>query len=257
MLIIHLMPVFKRILKVNQVWQTGIISFNRFWELCQYHKSETRTASQKQDSNFLLSIKKLSYTQTDGQALISNFNMEINQPGIYRIKGENVAGKSMLFKILMGIYDLEKGEIKIGNYEYGHHPKREIKKMLGYFSNDLDFVGRSIFEMITPNRSSEFQIKVKNALNYFSLTHLAQEEKMNSPLIMSQLTNNERALLSFARLKLSNRKVLLFDNPFLNLNEQAHSIILSYFQEIKKDKIILIIDKSHLNEIEYANEFEF
>jgi ABC-type multidrug transport system fused ATPase/permease subunit len=256
MLIIHLMPVFKRILKVNQIWQTGIISFNRFVEISQHRNIEMTKGSIRSEFKCLLHVNHLSCVNSNGQEVITDFNLQINEPGIYRLKGSNSTGESFFFKILMGIYAFNKGEIKLSDVKFGENKDREIRKKIGYFSNQMDFIGRSIFEMITPNRSKEFQLTVKSTLDFFELHHLSSNEKLNSPIILSELTNNDRNLLSFARLRLSNRSLILLDEPFLNLNEQSISLVLKYLDEMKKDKIILIIDKSNLTKINYANEFE-
>jgi ABC-type multidrug transport system fused ATPase/permease subunit len=255
MLIIHLMPVFKRILKVNQVWQTGLISYKRFLELCHVDEDKISFPPPKKSMSSCFIINQLSYSSSDGNAIISDFSMRLEQPGVYLLNGESGSGKSLLFKILMGIYQFDQGEIEFLGNEYTNTSYVMSKGSIGYFSNELDFIGKTLFEMLTPNRNEEHKEKVRKALNYFGLSHFSSK-LFTSDFRTNDLSANERVLLALVRLSLTERKLLLLDNPFLNTTNESNQRIRQYLEGMRKEKIIVIIDKSQQNIIKYDKEFE-
>jgi ABC-type multidrug transport system fused ATPase/permease subunit len=255
MLIIHLMPVFKRILKVNQVWQTGLISYHRFIELSKIKIDEIHFDHNQitTSSNFV--VDKISYSKNGGSTIISDFSMRIDQPGMYILNGKSGSGKSLLFKILVGIYKFERGEVEFLGNNYSTTPIRMIKSSIGYFSNELDFIGKTLFEMVTPNRNEEHKEKVKNALNYFGLPQFS-EKLFTANFRVDDLSANERVLLAFVRLSLTDRKLLLLDNPFLNTTDESTERIRFYLDGMRTEKIIVIIDKTKQKNMNYDQEFE-
>lgn len=255
MLIIHLMPVFKRILKVNQVWQTGLISYNRFIELSNIKIDEIPLESNHIATSTNFVIDKISYSKNEGVTIISNFSMRIGQPGMYLLNGKSGSGKSLLFKIVMGLYQVDQGEIQFLRNNYSTTPIRTIKSSIGYFSNELDFIGKTLFEMVTPNRNDEHKEKVKNALNYFGLPQFS-EKLFTANFRVDDLSANERVLLAFVRLSLTDRKLLLLDNPFLNTTDESTERIRFYLDGIRTKKMIVIIDKTNQKNMNYDQEFE-
>lgn len=259
MLIIHLTPVFKRILKVNQIWQSGLISFVRYMELTNQNIEDkhiqTNLSPVNDDEKCPLVIKDLVYMNKDGQVIISGFSLEIQQPGIYLLKGASGSGKSLLFKLIMGFDQIKDGHICVGNHIRPLRTEKLNSDKIGYFSNELNFIGKTLFEMVTPNRKEEWKIKVNQAFIDFGLDTLSN--KLYSPNFnIKELSENERTLLSFVRLSLINRSILLVDNPFLHTSEVATEHICKYLESQRKQKIILVIDKFDLKTITYDHQFE-
>lgn len=255
MLIIHLTPVFKRILKVNQVWQTGLISYNRFIELSHFDVKSEANSFLVKSTKIYLTIDSLTFSKADGHHIFTDFSLGIDHPGIYLLKGESGSGKSLLMKILMGFYPIQTGEIDFAGNRFSNNSAELNKSSFAYFSNDLQFIGKSLFEMVTPSRKEEFKEIVYQAFCQFGLAHLSHQ-LFHRNFKMNDLSANERTLMAFVRISLSKRSLFLLDNPFLNTSEESNKYIIQYLEKLRNKKIILIIDKLAIKNIQYDKVFE-
>ncbi|MEY4539786.1 MAG: hypothetical protein RLZZ306_1543, partial [Bacteroidota bacterium] len=67
----------------------------------------------------------------------------------------------------------------------------------------------------------------------------------------SNLSQTERKILSFARAILSEKPILLFDEPFAGTSDQITYFLGLYINELKKNRTILVISSRNCGTIEY------
>ncbi len=194
-------------------------------------------------------IKNLKYKN-----ILNIKNLSISNNSLTFITGESGSGKSTLLKLLLGL-DLEyNGEILYNNSNIKTIEEIKLRNELGYLSQSHTFFTQTIreeFDYISNmlklnNTEYEKMLELVN-LNYSLDTNIAI------------LSGGELQRLSLARLLLTNKKVLLLDEPTSSLDNDLENELMAniynYAKEMKIKLVIVTHNKSLLNNYECQKIF--
>ena len=143
---------------------------------------------------------------------------------LYIIKGPNGSGKSTILKIIAGIYP--KSLVKNGSIMINESFYNDIS-VLQY---PLFFFNGSVSDNIMCGQNNSM-------IDIFDLSNLNKEihgDKVN-------LSSGEQQKLALSRVFTEDRKVIFLDEPFSNLEESASVKLKSYIEEIKNEKLVVVI----------------
>lgn len=197
----------------------------------------------------------------DAKYVVDDFSYVFTKGNIYVLKGKNGTGKTTLIKLLIGLYEDERS----GNIYYNDIPIEQIdmiqarKTIIGYAEQEPLLSEGSIYYNITykeyaeahPYDDSAFDhvddvcvlnqfapyIKILNMDNFF-------KEKAPSFLIngnSSNLSGGEKQKLAILKVMYKNPTVMIFDEPTSALDVETKKRFLRYIEQIKEDKIIIIV----------------
>lgn len=159
-----------------------------------------------------------------GDKFLYNCNMKMADKGLYIIKGPNGSGKSTILKIIAGIYP--KSLVKNGSIMINESFYNDIS-VLQY---PLFFFNGSVLDNIMCGQNNSM-------IDIFDLSNLKKEihgDKVN-------LSSGEQQKLALSRVFTEDRKVIFLDEPFSNLEESASAKLKSYIEEIKNEKLVVVI----------------
>ena len=155
---------------------------------------------------------------------------------IYSIVGRNGSGKSVLLKIIAGLYLQDKGNVLFDNKNY--NMINEIPDNLGIvieqpsFINDL--TGLENLKLLASIRNVETERDIVESLEIVNL-----KDDMNKKY--SKYSLGMRQKLSIAQAIMEHQKVILLDEPFNGIDRQSVVAIKEYLKRVKnEDKLIII-----------------
>ncbi len=155
---------------------------------------------------------------------------------IYSIVGRNGSGKSVLLKIIAGLYLQDKGNVLFDNKNY--NMINEIPDNLGIvieqpsFINDL--TGVENLKLLASIRNVATERDIVESLEIVNL-----KDDMNKKY--SKYSLGMRQKLSIAQAIMEQQKVILLDEPFNGIDRQSVVAIKEYLKRVKnEDKLIII-----------------
>ena len=155
---------------------------------------------------------------------------------IYSIVGRNGSGKSVLLKIIAGLYLQDKGNVLFDNKNY--NMINEIPDNLGIvieqpsFINDL--TGLENLKLLASIRNVATERDIVESLEIVNL-----KDDMNKKY--SKYSLGMRQKLSIAQAIMEHLKVILLDEPFNGIDRQSVVAIKEYLKKVKnEDKLIII-----------------
>ena len=155
---------------------------------------------------------------------------------IYSIVGRNGSGKSVLLKIIAGLYLQDKGNVLFDNKNY--NMINEIPDNLGIvieqpsFINDL--TGLENLKLLASIRNVATERDLVESLEIVNL-----KDDMNKKY--SKYSLGMRQKLSIAQAIMEHQKVILLDEPFNGIDRQSVVAIKEYLKRVKnEDKLIII-----------------
>ena len=161
-------------------------------------------------------------------------DLDIASKGMKVITGPNGSGKSTLFKVLSGEIEPSAGEIRLKGKLI---PKREIAKTLG---NSIEYAKQDL--LLNPEYTGAQYLKRSGTLDQRNLAKLLNQLEIKDywHIPINELTRDIRQLVGLALTLLSNKPILLLDEPTKYLTKASRSNLLEVIKEISKTKSVLI-----------------
>ena len=168
--------------------------------------------------------------------VIKNFSAIFEKGKINQIIGKTGSGKTVLLKSMIGLYEIDSGEIIYDNREFSSSNFKERKKI--HKEIGMVFQGGALFDSLTAEEN------VIYPLNMF--TKMTDEEKIEranfclkrvnlinvNHLLPSELSGGMKKRLSIARAIVLNPKYLLCDEPNTGLDPTTAILIDNLIKEI-------------------------
>jgi biotin transport system ATP-binding protein len=182
----------------------------------------------------IIEIVNLSHRFSNGTLGLDNINLSIRKGSFVVIGGLNGSGKTTLLKHLNGLLLPDTGMVRLDGVPVSENLMR-ARQMVGMVFQDADsqIVGETVYDDVAfgPENlclsRSEIKKRVSGALKAVSLTGFADQR----PHLLS---GGEKRRLAVAGVLAMEPKVLVFDEPFSNLDypgiQQVMEQILSLHQ---------------------------
>lgn len=178
----------------------------------------------------------------DGIEVLHDVNLDLEEGKIYGFIGRNGSGKSVLFKIICGLYYPTSGSVIVDGVDIH---KNDV------FPNDM----RVLIEKpnFLPNLTGLENLKllasIQNKITEEDIILIL--DKLNLKKDMNKLYHKYslgmKQKLAVAQVFMENPKMMIFDEPFNGIEEKTVEVIKKILLEEKKSgKIILI--SSHIKE---------
>jgi ATP-binding cassette subfamily B multidrug efflux pump len=210
-----------------------------------------RPASQKQVlvQTPAIAIKDLSFAYEPGRPIFDHFNLTVNAGEIVTLKGRTGAGKSTLFKLILGLYQPQAGQIKIFGQDVAALPEAEKRQLYGCVEQNFKPVAGCLLEQISLGDPGIGEDQVWQALETVGLAERVRKlpAGLDSSLSSAALSNGQLQLLSIARAIVCQPKLLLFDEITANLDVVTEDKLLSALKRAARGNTLLSI--SHRTEL--------
>ena len=179
----------------------------------------------------MIEIENLGHRFSDGSWGLKGVNLTINRGDLVVIAGPNGSGKTTLLRHLNGLLRATEGTLRLMGESVTRSPKK-LRSRIGMLFQEADsqIVGETVFDDVAfgPEnmRLDRDEVKdcVSSALKTVGLNDLA----FKRPHLLS---GGEKRRLCIAGILAMNPEVILFDEPFSNLD---HPGTLGVLREILK-----------------------
>ena len=172
-----------------------------------------------------------SFRQWDGSTLsaLSDVSFRIEDGQLVVLAGENGSGKSLLMKIIAGLEKPSSGTVETSEPVALVFQDADAQILADTVIEDVRFSLRS-----RKLRKDESLAKAKEALSQVGLS-----EKENSPSHL--LSGGEKRRLAIASALALDRKTLIFDEPYSNLDYAGVKSVNSLIAELKEKGFTIVI----------------
>ena len=165
--------------------------------------------------------------------VLTDVNIKFSSGKIYGLYGRNGSGKSVLLKIISGLYSHE-GKVLYDNVEY------EKLSSLPFLRGQIETP--SFFPNLTGLENLRLLAKIQN--------RISDEEILKSLDIVNLLNEKDKRYseyslgmkqkLGIAQAIMENPDIIILDEPFNGIENATVKKLIEYFKSIKKDKIIIV-----------------
>lgn len=189
----------------------------------------------------------------------SEETIEFRTGEIHGLVGENGAGKSTLFQILMGIYDMTEGEMRLFGQEYKPRSSRDAENAgIAIIMQQPNFafnltVAENIFlgrDKVFLNKAGGIDWKKQNAAAA-EILHEYHYDHIKPTDVVGELDFEERKQVEIARALSVRPKVLLVDETSAAISKESVEGLYKLLRE-QKEKGVCVIYISHFIDEVYS-----
>jgi len=203
------------------------------------------------------------YKTFEGKQVLKGLNLEIYDGEVITIIGASGAGKSVLFKNIVGLMKPDSGEIIVDGVDITKLDEDELHKVQTKFG--MLFQGAALFDSLNVYENvafglrrltnmNEVQIKRKIA-ELLEVVNLSGTEK----LPVSALSGGMKKRVGLARALATSPKYLLYDEPTTGLDpilaDSINKLIVKVNQQLKITSIVVTHDMKSGFEISHRIAF--
>ena len=175
--------------------------------------------------------------------ILKDFSMTVKQGEQVTLVGRTGAGKSTVFKLLLGLYQPEAGTVTIGGVKVGDITDRERRTCIGCVEQHFSRVPGTVLEQITLGDS---QITGEMARDAAALAGIdaairALPEGYDTVCTEGIFSQGEWQLLSIARAAAADPAVLLLDEITANLDAETEARVLAALRRASAGRTVLSV----------------
>lgn len=175
--------------------------------------------------------------------VLKDFSMTVKQGEQVTLVGRTGAGKSTVFKLLLGLYQPEAGMVTIGGVKVGDITDRERCTCIGCVEQHFSRVPGTVLEQITlgdPQITGEMAMAAA-ALAGIDAAIRALPEGYDTVCTEGIFSQGEWQLLSIARAAAADPAVLLLDEITANLDAETEARVLEALRRASAGRTVLSV----------------
>ena len=179
----------------------------------------------------------------DSRKILHHVSFKVYPGEQVTLSGRTGAGKSTVFKLLLGLYQPGEGKVLIQGRDAIQIPENEKRSLYGYVEQTFHRVPGTVKDQITLYDDSFTMEEVREAARIAGLdATIEQLEKGYDTLCTSEIfSQGQWQLLSIARAAVAKPKLLLLDEITANLDAQTEEEVLQALKRASEGRTVISI----------------
>ena len=181
--------------------------------------------------------------EDDSRKILHHLSFKVYPGEQVTLSGRTGAGKSTVFKLLLGLYQPGEGKVLIQGRDAFQIPENEKRSLYGYVEQTFHRVPGTVKDQITLYDDSFTMEEVREAARIAGLdATIEQLGKGYDTLCTSEIfSQGQWQLLSIARAAVAKPKLLLLDEITANLDAQTEEEVLQALKRASEGRTVISI----------------
>jgi len=177
--------------------------------------------------------------------ILKNINLSIKKGEKVGIIGRVGSGKSTIAKLILNLYEPNKGSILVDNTDIRQIDPVDLRHAIGYVPQEPFLFMGTIRDNITIGDSYATDEEILEASKIAGVHEILGKHEAGYDLIVGErgegLSGGERQAVTLARAILSKPKILILDEPTNSIDELSEQKFKHNLKNIIEDKTVIII----------------
>ena len=226
--------------------QMGVVSSARIFNLLDSY--DTIKSNEKIIANDIfgsVEFKNVWFAYNDDDYVLKNINFKIEAGESIAFVGTTGSGKSSIINLLKRFYEFNKGKILIDNEDIRDYNISNLRKNIGYVSQDVFLFSDTIANNITLFNDSISEDKIWNAIKSVGaenfINKLPGKIKYNVNERGTSLSVGQRQLISCIRIMLYDPKIILLDEATSSVDTETEEMIQHAISKILYGRTSIVV----------------
>ena len=177
--------------------------------------------------------------------VLQSINLEAAENKMIALVGESGSGKSTLLRAIIGLYERDDLNIKLGDLDFAESTMANWRKNFAYVDQSCKLFDMSVMENIAMGKSGQVTVEevenaAKRAVAHQFVTELEGGYDASCGEKGSTLSGGQKQRIAIARALVKQAPVLVFDEATSALDSDSERSIMQTIESLRSDHTILI-----------------
>lgn len=237
-----------RIIKSNTRIQQSAVSINRVFSILDEPITITQNNSGKSYLDEFrgdILFDKVSFSYSNGDKILDEINLKFEKGKRTALVGSSGSGKSTIIKLLFRLWDVDSGNITIGNSLLKEYNLKNIRKNISIITQDLLLFDDSVINNLTLGNKNIDRHYVECICKKVGIYDFIDKLPNGFDTTLGEqgvrLSGGQKQRISIARALISDAKIIVFDEATSALDNISQSNMLYNINEFLEDKTTIVI----------------
>lgn len=188
--------------------------------------------------------------------ILKNVSFTVNPKETVAFVGATGAGKTTILSLIVGNYEIQKGQILIDDIDITHIKIKSLRKAVGQMLQDVFLFSGTIKSNVSLRDESFKDEEIIEACKYVNASSFIEKlpDSYDEEVIEggANFSSGQRQLLSFARTVLHKPQVLILDEATANIDTETEMLIQESLEKMKNIGTMLVV-AHRLSTIQHAD----
>lgn len=208
-------------------------------------KGLNRQSNNKSHPELSINIKSIEFEKLcvciEDKQIINTIDIRLQSGEIYLVKGVNGSGKTTLIETIIGLHPVNCERIRVNDKNVSREEYSSYKSNFAYVPQDTNLFSSSLLKNLLFGNEVDVQEFKNHSLwpSQFADEHRTIGENGKG------LSGGEKKRLVILREIFYASSIIVFDEPENDLDDASITIFRELINELKKDKIIIVVAHSN------------
>tara|TARA_B100001142_G_scaffold320927_2_gene366811 strand:- start:2600 stop:4378 length:1779 start_codon:yes stop_codon:yes gene_type:complete len=187
----------------------------------------------------------VSFQYSEESKVFRDLSLEIKSNSLVGIVGKTGVGKSTLIKLLLRLYNIDSGQIKIGSNNINSIALQSLRKNIGLVSQETFLFDGTISDNISYPILDTHIDKIKRAAELSQCDEFIDRFPEGYNTMIGErgqrLSVGQKQRISIARAILKDPSILIFDEATSSVDNRTENLIQKSLKDISKDRTTIAI----------------
>ncbi len=206
---------------------------------------DSKNAIHRNNLNEDIVFKEVGFSYTEESNIFKNLSFKIKKNSLVGVVGATGSGKTTLIKLILRLYNLNNGEIKIGNQNISDISLKSLRENISLVSQETFLFDGTIKDNISYPKSSLSLEQIKKAARLSQCNEFIDKLPGGYETIIGErgqrLSVGQKQRIAIARAILKNPSIIIFDEATSSVDNKTEYLIQKALKEIARDRTTIAI----------------
>ena len=195
------------------------------------------------DAPKAVELSHVDFGYENDQGVLSDFSLAVAPGEMVTLAGRTGAGKSTIFKLILGDYEPWAGTVRVWGIDAAHLAPQARRRFVGHVDQAFKAVPGTVGEQITLGDPSITREEMTQAAQLAGIEPAieALPQGYDTPFSEGLFSQGQVQLLSIARAVAANPKLLLLDEITANLDSGTEAQVMQALERAGRNRAVLSI----------------
>jgi len=231
----------------NQTMQDALIASDRLFEIMDLEKEETGELIELECKNMgNIVFDDVAFRYGTRTLVFENLDLTIPLGKVTAIIGESGSGKSTLMGILQNIYPIQKGSVRIGEYNINQIKNESLRRHIAVVPQQIDLFAGNVIDNIAAGDWEPDRKRIVDVCQLLGMEKFVESLPNGYETYLGEngatLSGGQKQRIAIARALYRNPEILILDEATSSLDSVAETLVQNALNHLKgSGKTVIVI----------------